>query len=107
MGMENLDCTVVRPQTTLNPVVAPTLPDTKILSVLRSPEKDSDAPRRKKLEFSGFRPFSVNATAIVFIDPAAAVFLTTMNLDTNPKSILAVSPNATVEDVTNGVADTE
>lgn len=106
-GMANFDVTVVRPQTTVKLVVAPELPEMKSLSVRRSPEKDSFALRMKKFEFSDFKPFSVNATAIVLVDPTVSVFLTTMNFDTNPNSSALISPSETVEDVTKGVADME
>ena len=47
----------VNPATTVKLLVAPEDPETKTLSVLNSPEKDSDPLKIKKLEFAGLRPF--------------------------------------------------
>jgi hypothetical protein len=53
---------------------------------------------------AGRKPAAVNDTAIVFVD--ADVFFIVINLDICGKTISLVAPFATVDDVTNGVADT-
>jgi hypothetical protein len=82
MGNAFIEGIVVSPLTTEKSVEEPTLPEMKSLLTLKSPEKDSLAPSRKKFDAAVFMPFEVKPTEITLVEPAAAVFLITMNFDT-------------------------
>jgi hypothetical protein len=73
-------------------------PEIKTLSVLNSPENDSDPLKIKKLEFAGLSPFCVNATEIVLA--LVEVFLTVKNRVTKSNLISFMAPRETFDDVT-------
>ena len=82
----------------------PTLAERNTSVVLISDVNVSPPAISKKLEFAGLRPFTVKPRAT--LELVAPVFLMVMNLVTYPNLIPFVSPEDSVDEERNGMAET-